>query len=127
MYKKILASVIGIALLSVLLAACNIVDASTLASGPQVQMGGSNFIQPTIIVKKGQTLTLVDTSSAAHVIANGTWQGGAQKHLQEAGAPTVNLNFVGSDTHTTPAFTTAGTFHIYCTVHSGMNLLVTVQ
>ncbi|MBV9258823.1 MAG: hypothetical protein JO215_12485 [Ktedonobacteraceae bacterium] len=127
MCKKILAGVIGIALLSILLAACNIVDASTLASGPQVQMGGSTFLKPSITLKKGQTLTLVDTSSAQHIIANGTWQGGAAKHMQEAGAPTINMNFAGSDTHSTPAFTTAGTFLIYCTIHSGMNLTVIVQ
>ncbi len=127
MYKKILTGVIGIALLSVLLAACNIVDASTLSTGPQVQMGGSTFLKPTITLKKGQTLTLVDTSSAQHVITNGTWQGGTAKHIQETGAPALNLNFVGSDTHSTPAFTTAGTFNIYCTIHTGMNLTVIVQ
>jgi plastocyanin len=127
MYKKILAGVIGIALLSAILAACNIVDASTLATGPQVKMGGSTFITPTITLKKGQTLTLVDTSSAAHIIANGTWQNGTAKHMQESGAPTLNLNFAGSDTHTTPAFTTAGTYLVYCTIHSGMNLTVIVQ
>lgn len=127
MYKKILAGVIGIALLSVLLAACNIVDASTLSSGPQVQMGGSNFITPTITVKKGQTLTLVDTSSSPHIITNGTWQGGTAKHELQTGAPTVNINFAGSDTHTTSAFTTAGTYNLYCTIHAGMNLTVIVQ
>ncbi len=127
MYKKILAGVIGIALLSIILAACNIVDASTLATGPQVQMGGSTFLKPMITLKKGQTLTLVDTSSAAHVIANGTWQNGTAKHMQEGGAPTINLNFAGSDTHTTPAFAAAGTYLIYCTIHSGMNLTVIVQ
>ena len=127
MYKKILAAVISIALLSVLLAACDIVDASTLSTGPQVQMGGSTFIKTSITLKKGQTLTLVDTSSSPHIITNGTWQGGSAKHAQESGAPTVNINFAGSDTHTTPAFATAGTFQLYCTIHSGMNLTVIVQ
>lgn len=127
MYKKILAGVIGIALLSVILAACNIVDASTLVTGPQVQMGGSTFLKPTVTLKKGQTLTLVDTSSAAHIVTNGTWQNGAPKHMQESGAPTLNISFAGSDTHATPAFTTAGTYLIYCTVHPGMNLTVIVQ
>jgi plastocyanin len=127
MYKKILAGVIGIALLSVILAACNVVDSSTLASGPQVQMGGSTFITTKVTLKKGQTLTLVDVSSAHHVIANGTWQNGTQKNVKENGAPTINLNFAGSDTHTTPAFTTAGTYLVYCTVHPGMNLTVIVQ
>jgi plastocyanin len=127
MYKKILAGVIGIALLSVILAACNIVDSSTLVTGPQVQMGGSTFLKPTVTLQKGQTLTLVDTSSAAHIVTNGTWQNGTAKHMQESGAPTININFAGSDTHTTPAFTTAGTYLIYCTIHSGMNLTVIVQ
>jgi plastocyanin len=127
MYKKILASVIGIALLSVILAACNIVDASTLATGPQVQMGGSTFLKPTVTLQKGQTLTLVDTSSSPHIVTNGTWQNGTPKHMQESGAPTLNISFAGSDTHTTPAFTTAGTYLVYCTIHSGMNLTVIVQ
>lgn len=127
MHKKILIGIISIALFSVLLAGCTIVDGSNLASGPQVKMGGSTFIQPTITIKKGQTLTLVDTSSAAHVIANGTWQGGSAKPAKESGAPTVNMNFVGSDTKATPAFTTAGKFELYCTIHGGMNLTVTVQ
>lgn len=127
MYKKILAGVIGIALLSVILAACNIVDSSSLASGPQVKMGGSSFITPSITLKKGQTLTLVDSSSSPHIIANGTWKSGKATHIQEGGAPTLNLNFAGSDTHTTPAFTTAGTYLVYCTIHSGMNLTVIVQ
>ena len=127
MYKKILAGVIGMALISILFAACNIVDASTLATGPQVKMGGSTFLVPSITIKKGQTLTLVDTSSAAHIIANGSWQGGTAKHAQEASAPTININFAGSDTHSTPPFATAGTYKIYCTIHSGMNLTVIVQ
>lgn len=115
------------ALISVLFAACRIVDASTLSSGPVVQMGGSTFLKTSITIKKGQSITLVDASSAAHVIANGTWQGGNAKHEQESGAPTVNLNFVGSDTHATPPFSSAGTFQLYCTIHSGMNLTVIVQ
>ncbi|HYU76873.1 MAG TPA: hypothetical protein VEL31_29750, partial [Ktedonobacteraceae bacterium] len=92
MHKKILIGIISIALLTVLLSACNIVDASNLATGPQVKMGGSTFLQPTVTIKKGQTLTLVDSSSAAHIIANGTWQGGTAKPEKETGAPTVNLN-----------------------------------
>jgi len=127
MYKKILFGVIGIALLTVLFAACNIVDASNLASGPQVKMGCSYFIQHSVTIKKGETITLVDTVSAPHIITNGTWQDGTAKAAKEAGAPTVNLNFVGSDTKPTPAFTTAGTFQLYCTIHGGMNLTVTVQ
>ncbi len=127
MHKKILIGIISIALFSVILSACTIVDASNLASGPQVKMGASTFLQTAVTIKKGQTLTLVDSSSAAHIIANGTWKGGTAKPAKESGAPTININFVGSDTHATPAFTTAGTFELYCTIHGGMNLTVTVQ
>ena len=127
MHKKILIGVVCIALLSVIVSACNIVDGANLASGPQVKMGPSTFIQTSITIKKGQTITLVDTVSAAHIITNGTWKSGVAKPAKEASAPTVNMNFVGSDTKATPAFTTAGTFQLYCTIHGGMNLTVTVQ
>jgi plastocyanin len=127
MYKRILFGVLVTALLTVLFAACNIVDASNVASGPQVKMGGADFIQKTITIKKGQTVTLVDASGSPHIIVNGTWQNGTAKAEKEAGAPTVNLNFVGNDTKATPAFTTAGKFELYCTIHGGMNLTVTVE
>jgi plastocyanin len=127
MYKKVVFGVIGLALLSVLLAACTIRDEASLPTGPSVKMGPSNFLQSTVTIKKGQSLTLIDTAASPHTIINGQWVGATQKPAKEAGAPTVNLSFAGNDTKSTPPFNTAGTFHIYCTIHGGMNLVVTVQ
>lgn len=127
MYKKLLFGILALGLLSVVLAACSIKDSATANAGPSVQMGGASFIQSTITIKKGDTINLVDTSSSPHIIVNGFWDGSTQHHEQESGAPTVLLNFAGNDTHTTPPFNTAGTFKLYCTIHGGMNLVVTVQ
>ena len=126
MYKKLLLGLATCAMLSVLFAACTIRDAS-LATGPSVHMGTSNFIKDTITVKKGETLTLIDDATSPHIIVNGYWQGGTAVNKAEAGAPTVKLNFNGGDSQSTPPFNTAGTFKLYCTIHGGMNLTVTVQ
>ena len=93
-----------------------------------VHMNDSNFDQPSITIKKGQTLTLVDDSSAVHIIENGTWDNnGTPKPKIEAGAPTVDAQMNGGDSDTFGPFNTAGTFHLYCTVHTGMNLTVIVK
>jgi plastocyanin len=127
MYKKLLFGMIGFALLSVLFTACTIRDEANAPTGPQVKMGPSNFVQSTITIKKGQPITLVNVSSAEHIIDNGYWKGATQVPAQESGAPKVALTVQGSASATTPPFNTAGTFHLYCTIHGGMNLVVTVQ
>ncbi|MHB8595657.1 MAG: cupredoxin domain-containing protein [Ktedonobacteraceae bacterium] len=128
MYKKMLFGVALFGLLSILLAACAIVDTSTLnANLPTVNMGGSSFLQSSVTIKKGDMLNLVDTSSAEHIITNGSWVGSTQKPAKESGAPSVNQTFAGNDSAAIGPFTSAGTFHIYCTIHPGMNLTVVVQ
>ncbi len=127
MYKKLLFSLALLGLLSVVLAACSIKDSAAAPTGPVVHMGLSNFIQSTIAIKKGDTLTLIDDAASPHIVVNGYWNGSTQNPEKEGGAPTVNLNFTGNDSHTTPPFNTAGTFKLYCTIHGGMNLTVTVQ
>ena len=113
--------------MTILLAACTIRDAASIPTGPSVKMGGNNFLQNTIILKKGDKLTLIDTAASAHIITNGYWDGSTQKPGKESGAPTVNLNFQGNDTSSTAPFNTAGTFKLYCTIHDGMDLTVNVQ
>ena len=127
MYKRF---VIGLALFGILtlsLASCAIVDTGNTANLPTVHMGGAVFIQTTITIHKGDMLNLVDDASSTHIIVNGSWQGNTQKPATENGAPTVNHTFTGNDGAAVGPFTTAGTFHLYCTVHPGMNLTVTVQ
>jgi plastocyanin len=126
MYKKALLVLVALGLLSVVLAACGIREISSNA-GPTVHMGGASFIQDSITIKKGDAVNLVDDAASPHIVVNGSWVNGQQQPKQESGAPTVNLNFKGNDSASTPAFNTAGTFHLYCTLHGNMNLTVIVQ
>jgi plastocyanin len=89
-----------------------------------VHMGNNNFVQSSISISKGSKITLVDDVAVPHIIQNGTWNGSTPQSMKEPGAPTVNLNFSGNDTHDIGPFDTAGTFHLYCTIHVGMNLTV---
>ncbi len=128
MYKKIVFGLVLFGLLSVLLAACAIVDTSTLnANLPSVSMGGASFIQSSVTIKKGEMLNLVDTAPSTHIITNGSWVGSTQKPAKEPGAPSINQTYNGNDSAPVGPFNSAGTFHLYCTIHPGMNLTVIVQ
>ncbi len=127
MSKKILVGFLVFSLLTVMLAACSIYDEAAAPKGPEVHMAGASFIQSSVNIKKGDMLTLVDDSSAQHIITNGTWDGNTPKPGIESGAPTVNVTLNGNDSVTIGPFNTAGTFHLYCTIHLGMNLTVNVQ
>ncbi len=126
MYRKLLYGLIVMGLLTTILAACGIRDVST-SSLPTVHMGGASFLQDSVTVPKGQMLNLVDDVASTHIITNGSWVNGVGKPATENGAPTVNQTFNGNDSATIGPFNTAGTFHLYCTIHPGMNLTVVVQ
>ncbi len=127
MYKKIFIGIVLAALVTVLLAACAIVDTSKLPTGPTVHMGSTDFLQHSITIHKGDSVTLVDDVAVEHIIQNGSWVNGVAKPKTESGAPTVNITFQGSDSAPIGPFNTAGTFHFYCTIHQNMNLTVVVQ
>jgi plastocyanin len=101
---------------------------TTLTNGvPTVHMSAGNFDQPSITISKGSKLLLVDDVSVLHILANGSWQQSVPKPEQEPGAPTIkNVQVNGNSVEVGP-FATAGTYHIYCTVHQGMTLTVIVQ
>lgn len=127
MSKKLLAGFAFLAILATILGACSIRDASSGPSGPAVHMGGANFIQTTITINKGESVTLVNDVSVEHIITNGQWKNGTPDTAKESGAPAYNATFNGNDSGSLGPFTTSGTFHFYCTVHPGMNLTVTVK
>jgi len=127
MYKKILVGFLVFSLLTTMLAACAIYDEASLPQGPQAHMAGASFLVPSVKVPKGQMLTLVDDSTAQHIIKNGTWNGSTPQPKSESGAPTVNVTLNGNDSAAIGPFNTAGTFQLYCTIHPGMNLTVNVQ
>ncbi len=135
MMKKMIVALAVFSLLAMLIAACGGSSSASSSSGgsgggsagPTVHMNDSNFEQSSVTVPKGDSLTLVDDASVVHIIMNGSWVNGSPKPAKEPGAPTVNQQFQGNDTHTVGPFNTAGTYHLYCTVHQNMNLTVTVQ
>lgn len=134
--KKVLTAFILVGVLALLFAACSSGTSSSSngssSSGNAntantVHLGASNFDQSSVTISKGSSLTLIDDVDVVHIINNGSWVNGVAKPAKEAGAPTVNVTFNGNDTHSIGPFHTAGTYHLYCTVHPGMNLTVIVQ
>jgi plastocyanin len=96
--------------------------------GTTVHLGPANFLVSSITIPKGSKLTLIDDAAVPHIIKNGSWVNGAQQATKESGAPTVNVTFNGSgESHDIGPFTTAGTYHIFCTIHLNMNLTITVK
>jgi plastocyanin len=90
-------------------------------------MGVDDFAQSTITIPKGSKLRLTDDGPYVHVMFNGMWQNN-QIHIKtESGAPTVNRLTVKGNSVEIGPFSTAGTFHIICVVHPGMNLTVMVH
>lgn len=101
---------------------------TTFTNGvPTVHMSAGNFDQPAITIAKGSKLLLVDDVAVPHVLANGTWQNGVARPASEPGAPAVNNVQVNGNTVVIGPFTTAGTYRIYCSIHPGMTLTITVQ
>jgi len=103
--------------------------ASTTTNGePTVHMSATNFVQNVVLVPKGSKLLIVDDGSVEHILQNGAWDANGTPHpAAEPGAPTLpNINITGGSREIGP-FTTAGVYHIYCTIHRGMNLTIVVQ
>jgi len=105
------------------------ISASTTTGGmPTVHMAGSDFLTNVVLVPKGEKLLLVDDDSVEHIIQNGSWtQNGTPQSREEPGAPVVRNRDIKGGSATIGPFTTAGVFHLYCTIHRGMNLTIVVQ
>src|SRR6266700_5925712 len=127
MSKKLLA-ILGLScFITVLLVACG---SSGASAGPNpVHMSGTNFVQNSITIKKGERITLInDDLFGSHTIANGTWENGTAKPAREAGAPEVKeVQIGGNSSATLGPFTTAVIYKLYCTVHTDIKLTVNVQ
>ncbi|MGH2497450.1 MAG: cupredoxin domain-containing protein [Ktedonobacteraceae bacterium] len=97
-------------------------------AGTSVHMSSSDFVQKCANITKGSMLTLIDDVQVLHIISNGMWDSsGNQVTTKEPGAPTVSdVNISGGQKDIGP-FNTAGTYHIFCSVHINMNLVVNVK
>ncbi len=102
-------------------------SSSSGSNGTTVHLESTNFQVSSTSIPKGSMLTFVDDVAVAHILKNGSWVNGNQVPKQEPGAPSVNVTFSGSDTHKIGPFNTAGTYHIFCTIHPNMNLTITVK
>ena len=125
MVKKMLTLLIVGILLTVLVTACGVKEASP-AVIPTVHMGALGFIQDSITFHKGEMLELEDDSISPHQIENGSWVNGVAKPAIEPGAPRVDQVFNGYDSAEIGPFNAVGTFHFYCAIHLMMNLTVNV-
>jgi plastocyanin len=99
---------------------------SSCANGT-VQSGASTFEQSCVNVAKGASLKVVPATTSLHILTNGSWVNGNQQLAKEPGAPSINNVNLSSTPIEIGPFNTAGTFHILCTVHPGMNLTVNVR
>ncbi len=120
--------VLGALLVALLVRATPAASSTTSVNGVlAVHMGISNFAQSSVTITKGSKLILIDDGSYPHILSNGTWEDNTPHPATEVGAPAVqNVQVNGNSVEIGP-FNTAGTFHIYCTIHPGMNLAVIVQ
>jgi plastocyanin len=121
--------VIGAILIAAIAQPASTTSASSTTTGgePVVHMGPGNFLQSSVSVPKGSKLLLVDDGSFLHILTNGSWQNGQPNPAKELGAPSINNLQINGTRGEIGPFTTAGTYHIYCTVHQGMNLTIIVQ
>jgi plastocyanin len=113
-------------LLTLALAACG--ESSAGGSGNELDMGAASFTQTSITLSTGQALHMVDSqdSGGTHMICigqNGKCDSGANgpSELADPG-----MAFSPGTTKDV-TFSTAGAYHITCTIHPNMNVTVTVQ
>ena len=128
--KKLIAIFVALSVVTVLTAAsCGGSGGSGGSGDTGVHMGETTFLQSSVTISKGSSLTLIDDVPVLHIIGNGSWVNNVMKPAREPGAPVVNnlqFNAAGQSMAVGP-FNTAGTYHLYCSVHVNMNLTVIVQ
>lgn len=122
--------VVGMSLVALIVAANPQASSasSTTTGEPTVHMGAVTFVQNVVLVPKGSKLLIVNDTHVEHILENGFWtSSGTVVTPVEPGAPVLyNLDSTGGSLSIGP-FTTAGIFHIHCTIHTGMNLTIVVQ
>src|SRR6266487_678002 len=99
-------------------------NTGTNGSRNEVHMSYQTFVQSSMTISKDGSITLADDVAVPHHIANGTWDNTTAKPMKEANAPSVDVQLTGQDQQVIGPFTTAGTYHLYCTIHPRMNLTV---
>lgn len=111
------------------------VGGGTTSSGsPTISMDANNFTAHSLSVKVNQDVKMDNTVGGGgyHILCFGTGNGGEGDGACEKSGNGPS-DFYGSGTvfntgeTKTITFTTAGTYHLICTVHPGMYIDITVQ
>jgi plastocyanin len=102
--------------------------AASCPSGTSVTTGASSFEQTCITLSKGAMLKFIPGSgSSYHSLDYGQWNGTTPQTTTYGAAPKISSLIVQTQAVSVGPFTAAGTYHIYCVVHAGMNLMVIVK
>jgi plastocyanin len=126
MGKRSSVMVLSLSLLAFLLAGCG--GSSSGGTSNELDLGPTTFVQSSITLSAGQALHVVDPQSGGgtHILCLG--QDGActpnATGPSELHSPGMMFS---SGTTKDITFSTAGTYHITCTIHRSMNLTVSVQ
>jgi len=120
--------VIGASFIGILARPVALASGVTYTNGvPTIHLSAGGFDVSSATIAKGSKLLLIDDTTSQHVLVNGSWQNNTPLLKREAGAPLIkNLSLSGNSVTIGP-FAVAGTYHILCLIHHGMNLTVTVQ
>jgi plastocyanin len=99
-----------------------------LLVGATPQTGAVSTGPNVVLVPTGSSLLLVADSSAEHILHYGRWDAHGVPHpLVEPGAPALQHEDMRGGSMQLGPFTTAGVYHLYCTIHQGMNLTIVVE
>ena len=114
MYKKVLLVTVVFGLLTILFAACTIRDSSQAAAGPAVHMGGADFLQKSVTIKKGESVTFVNDDTVPHNI------------VSTSAGNEFNLGSQPPGAATDVTFKQAGDVQVICAIHPRMKMTVQV-
>jgi len=122
--------VVGMVLVALLVAATP--QTGAVSAGPNgeptVHMTPSTFAPNVVLAPTGSSLLIVADSSAKHILDYGRWDASGVAHpLAEPGAPALHDMVMTGGSMELGPFTAPGVYHIYCTIHQGMNVTIVVE
>jgi plastocyanin len=135
--KKLILPVAALALLAFVVTGCGkpiggstSTTGGSACTGGKIEMASVDFVQHTCTIKAGDQVTFVDPSGPGgyHILCLGH----NQTCVANANGPAALNNASGiamsaGDPNKSFTFATAGSYEVTCTVHSVMNVTITVQ
>jgi hypothetical protein len=122
--------VVGMMLVALLVGAMPQTGAASVGPNgePAIHMTPATFAPNVALVPKGSSLLIIADSSAKHILDYGRWDAHGTPHPQaDTGVPPLHDMVMTGGSMELGPFTTPGVYHIYCTVHQGMNLTLVVE